>query len=105
MSHVQAGLWHGSIRGFGDRASVLVIIGVGLTAERKKIIIDALNGALLTDAEMTAGKDAFNKGVKDHPWKKFPDHFFDGRANEMWEIIIPEEKGKGNAEEIGKKEP
>ncbi len=105
MSHTQAGLWHGSIRGFGDRASVLVIIGVGLTAERKKLIIDALNGALLTDAEMAAGKDAFNKDVKDHPWKKFPDHFFNGRAKEMWEIIIPDEEGKENGEQLGRKEP
>ena len=46
---------------FGDRSSVLVIIGVDMDANRKRIIREALNSALLTDKEMAVGIQAFNE--------------------------------------------
>ena len=66
------GYWHGgSDSGFGDRESALVIIGVELSAERKKFISEALNSALLTDEEMAVGNEAFKKKLERHPWQNF----------------------------------
>ena len=40
-----------------------------LSSERKQQITEALNGALLTEEEMAAGKAAFLAGKDDHPGK------------------------------------
>ena len=87
-----AGRWHFGKPGsdeisFGDRASVLVIIGVEMTAERKKFITEALNSALLTDDEMADGIRAFKDKTQTHPWRSMEDPFFGGKGpEEMWEL-------------------
>eukprot|EP00958_Prasinococcus_capsulatus_P015666 scaffold1675_cov361-Prasinococcus_capsulatus_cf.AAC.7 len=88
---MKKGRWD-DVHGFGDRSSELVCIGVQLTAERKKLVADALNGALLNDEEMKVGMEAFEgtsdkTHVKDHPWKSYKDPFFGGQgADVCWEI-------------------
>ena len=83
------GYWHGgSDKGFGDRESALVFIGVDLTEKRKKFINQALKSALLTDAEMIAGKKAFETNVKQHPWKNFKDPFFGGDVEDLFEVSV-----------------
>jgi len=101
LEFAKAGQWFGGLQGTGDRASFLVIIGVELTAERKKYITDALNSALLTDEEMEAGRKAFeennrkdnknNNNNQQHPWKSFKDPFFDGNTTDMWELSLPDD--------------
>ena len=104
------GQWHCNANGqrgyeFGDRRSVLVIIGVEMDADRKRTITEALNDALLTDEEMADGIKAFyelekrsgdhagddkddeNTAIRRHPWRCYEDPFFGGQGPEkMWEL-------------------
>lgn len=104
---VVAGRWHFGKPGsddisFGDRASVLVIIGMDMTPSRKKRITDALNSALLTDEEMADGIKAFKDQIQEHPWRSMEDPFFGGSGpSQMWALKFktnserkPEEGGE-----------
>ena len=72
------GAWHAEC--FGDRESEVVFIGVHLEKGR---IIRELERALLTDAELAAGVDA---------WREFDDVFFDGEFFEAKEEEEQEEQ-------------
>ena len=88
MEQLKRGYWNGTLtEGFGDRTSALVIIGL-LSAERKQLIREALQSALLTDKEMLAGTRAFKEHWPDHPWKMLKDPFFNGDVKELWEISV-----------------
>mmetsp|Transcript_3998 Transcript_3998/g.10109 ORF Transcript_3998/g.10109 Transcript_3998/m.10109 type:complete len:555 (-) Transcript_3998:108-1772(-) len=78
------GAWHGD-SGFGDRDTELIFIGVMLDRKR---ILEALEQALLTDAELAAGVES---------WRQFEDVFFQG---EYFEVGIDEDE-EGEEEESG----
>lgn len=89
FDYKKQGYWHGGIDGgFGDRESALVIIGIDLTDQRKQLISNALNSALLTDEEMAIGNLSFKKKIKNHPWKSFKDPFFGGDVGDLFEISL-----------------
>ena len=70
----QMGVWDDT---YGDRGQRLVLIGVNLDKPRMQ---SALEGALLTDAELAAGPAA---------WKRYEDPFFDGDggcARLFWDV-------------------
>eukprot|EP00958_Prasinococcus_capsulatus_P029400 scaffold7416_cov390-Prasinococcus_capsulatus_cf.AAC.2 len=100
---MEVGRWD-EVNGFGDRASELVCIGVELTDERKQLITDALNGALLNDEEMKAGIEAFKsqsgKPGEDHPWKAYADPFFGGDGAAIcWDLPGLEEDEEDEEED------
>mmetsp|Transcript_67080 Transcript_67080/g.125329 ORF Transcript_67080/g.125329 Transcript_67080/m.125329 type:complete len:568 (+) Transcript_67080:71-1774(+) len=84
------GAWHEDT-GFGDRDTELIFIGVKLD---KQLIVESLEQALLTDAELAAGVES---------WRKFEDVFFGGEyfeaAEDDDEEGEEEEPGEGDQEE------
>jgi len=74
---------------YGDRFSELVCIGIDMD---KKLMVDELNKACLTDKEFEAGPEA---------WKNYEDAFFEGEIKQYFEFAGFEDEEEGEDEHAG----